>query len=108
MKQGISRGKVNYIVDVAIGLGFLLSAFSGIVLLFIGSGDGYRGGRNIHAAVTVLGMDRWFIKDMHTISSIIMAAGVLGHLILHWKWMTCMTKNIFKRKQSLELKECEV
>lgn len=108
MKQGMSKGKVNYIVDVVIGLGFLVSAFSGIVLLFIGSGDGYRGGRGLYASATVLGMDRWLIKDMHTISSIVMAAGVLGHLILHWKWITCMTKNIFKRKQSLKLQECEV
>jgi hypothetical protein len=31
-----------------------------------------------------LGRDRWFLKNLHTWSSIMMDIGVFGHLALHW------------------------
>ena len=108
-KKKINRGKLNYAVDIAIGIGFILSMASGIILLFLPSGGGFQGGRNIVFQTEILGMSRWFLKDLHTYSSILMGIGVLGHLLLHWNWIVCMTRNIFMpgKKKSLR-KVCAV
>ena len=104
----LKKSEVNYIVDLIIGIAFLLSVLSGIILLFFPSGDGFRGGRNSGFAVSVLGMDRWFVKDLHSVSSILMTLGVLGHFILHWNWLVCMTKKVLKRKNTVAVQNCEV
>ena len=39
-----TKAKLNYGIDVIIGLAFLVSALSGLILFFIPSG--YQGGRN--------------------------------------------------------------
>lgn len=91
----MNRTKVNYIIDIVIGLSFLVAAVSGFVLLFAGSG-GYQGGRNSHYLQNILFISRFTWKDIHTWSTIIMTAGVAAHLVTHWKWMVCMTRNIFK------------
>ena len=107
MNRKLSKGKINYIVDMAAGAALIVSAISGIMLLFLPSGSGFQGGRNAAFAATVLGMDRWFIKDLHSISSIVMAAGVLAHLVLHWNWIKCMTRKVFKREGSKPAVQCE-
>ena len=73
---------------------------SGIVFLFVPSAGGFQGGRNPYFVSTILGMDRWFLKDLHTWSSIVMAVGVFGHLVLHWNWFVCMTRNFIKGRKS--------
>ena len=93
-----NRAKINYVVDIVIGIGFLFSAVSGLVLFFAGSaGGGYQGGRNPQYLQAVLGLSRDAWKSLHNYSSIAMVVGVLGHLILHWNWMVCMTRNILKK-----------
>ena len=86
------KATLNYIIDIIIGLGFLVSVITGVILLFNTSG-GYQGGRNpqyyIHAT--------WI--DIHTWSSIIMSVGVAVHLILHWNWMVCMTRKLLSQKK---------
>jgi len=93
-----NKAKLNYLVDIVIGAGFLLSAISGIALLFTGSG-GYQGGRNPHYAQSVLFLTKAAWSDFHTWSSILMVLGVAGHFILHWNWMVKMTKSIFKKSK---------
>ena len=94
-----SKAMMNYWVDVVIGVAFLLSAATGFVLLFAPSG-GFQGGRNPHynGSLLLLGRQTW--NDIHTWSSVVMIAGVLGHLILHWNWMTCMTKRLFRSRRT--------
>ena len=46
------KAKLNYAVDVVIGLAFILSALSGLVLFFAPSG--YQGGRNLYYLQSVL------------------------------------------------------
>ncbi|MCK5671853.1 MAG: hypothetical protein KAH95_00670 [Spirochaetales bacterium] len=41
----MKKTTINYIIDIIIGLGFLISAVTGIILFFNTSG-GYQGGRN--------------------------------------------------------------
>ena len=90
-----SKAIVHYSIDVAIMLAFLFSAVSGFVLLFAPAG--YQGGRNPHYAQTILFLSNETWTILHTWGSIAMVAGVLGHLILHWKWMVRMTKNRFRK-----------
>ncbi len=99
MKKRFAKAKVNYVVDIVIGIGFLFSAVSGIVLYFAPSG-GFQGGRNPHYLSTVLGLGHHSWTELHNWSSFIMTAGVVGHFILHWNWLVCMTRNLFKNKPS--------
>jgi hypothetical protein len=93
MKRKIEKAKLNYWIDVGIAVGFILSAISGIVLALAPS-SGFQGGRNPDYIRKIIGLSRFVWKDVHTWSSIFMSAGVLGHLLLHLKWIRCMTKNI--------------
>ena len=91
------RAKINYAVDLIIGAGFLLSALSGLVLFFAGSSGGYQGGRNPAWGRAVMGLSRNGWMSLHDCSSIVMIVGVLGHFILHWNWLVCMTRNVVRR-----------
>ena len=92
----ISKAKINFWTDVVIGLAFVIAAVSGIVLLFAPSG-GYQGGRNVHYEQTILLLGHHTWDTLHTWGSIAMIAGVFVHLVLHWKWMVCMTKRLIGR-----------
>ncbi|MBN1523786.1 MAG: DUF4405 domain-containing protein [Spirochaetales bacterium] len=94
-----NRAKINYAVDIMIGLGFIAAAISGIVLLLAGSG-GYQGGRNPAVSQSIMFLSRLEWKDIHNWSGIIMVIGTLGHLVLHWNWFVCTTKNLFSKKSN--------
>jgi len=91
-----NRAKINYIIDLIIGVSFIAAAVSGVVLLFAGSG-GFQGGRSPGYARDLWLFSRWTWKAVHDWGGMIMIAGVLAHLVLHWKWMVCMTRNLFRR-----------
>jgi hypothetical protein len=88
------KAKINYVVDIIIGIGFILSLVSGIILLS-GPQGGYMGGRNPGFSRDLLLLGKHVWRDIHNWSSMAMAIGVLSHLILHWKWFVCMTKSLF-------------
>ena len=78
----MNRAKLNYWLDAAIGVAFLLSAISGLAFLLpagLGSGSGILG----------LSYQAWDV--LHIWSSLAMIAGVLVHLVLHRKWIVTMT-----------------
>ena len=102
-----SKGFINYLVDVVIGIAFLFSAITGAAFMFMGSG-GYQGGRNPHFSVELLNVSRDTWSTLHTWSSLLMIAGVFVHLVLHWNWIKCMTRNIFSAKRVETEKICEV
>ena len=105
----MSKVKMNYLLDVVIGLAFLLSAATGIAFLFLGSG-GYQGGRNPAFQMAFLGVSREVWDDLHTLGSLVMIAGVGAHLLLHWKWIVCVTKQILPKLPTLRKREeqCQV
>jgi hypothetical protein len=85
---------INYTVDVGMGITFILTAITGII--------------KFRQLWTFLGINQMniFFKNINTIhdwSGIILAAFVLIHLILHFKWIVCITKGFFKGKE----KKCE-
>jgi hypothetical protein len=101
-----SKVKLNYAIDVVIGVTFILSALSGLILFFAPSG--YQGGRNPYYMQPVLLLSTHTWDIVHTWSSISMIAGVGAHLVLHWNWMVCTTKRFFVRPQASakEPREC--
>ncbi len=91
----MSKTHLNFALDALIAVAFIFSALSGVVFLFAGSG-GYQGGANAAFQTTVLGVSRWVWSDLHTWASLIMIAGVLLHVVLHWKWVTCVVKRMVR------------
>jgi hypothetical protein len=104
-----SRAKVNFWVDVLIAVAFVAVAVSGVVLLVMGPGGGYRGGRGVEGIREVLFLGRNAWKDLHDWSGIAMMAGVLGHLLLHARWIGCMIRNLFRKASTRQAaKSCPV
>jgi hypothetical protein len=91
----VNKAKLNYWLDVVIGLAFLISAATGVAFLVMGEG-GYQGGRNPAFATVFLGLSRDVWNDLHTFGSLMMIAGVGTHLALHWKWIVCVTRSMVR------------
>ena len=91
----VKKAQVNYLLDIVIGIAFVIVAVSGIAFLFMGSG-GYQGGSNPNFATEWLSIARSAWSDLHTLSGLVMMAGVGVHLLLHWQWIICMTKQTLK------------
>lgn len=103
----MNKAKINYLLDAVIGLAFLLSALSGVAFLFMGSG-GYQGGRNAVFVSEFLGIARLTWSDFHEFASLMLMAGVLVHLVLHWNWIVCLTKQLIRFPQLRRAEQCEV
>ncbi len=83
----MKKAKLNYLVDLSIGISFLLSTVSGLVFLLpVNVATSFNEISNISYS---------FWDQLHTWSSLVMIAGVLVHLVLHWKWIVTMTKKTF-------------
>lgn len=89
----LNKARVNYVLDVLIALAFILSAVSG-VLLWLGGSGGYQGGRNAAYQEVILGIAHAAWNDLHIWSSLVMMAGIGLHLVLHWRWIVCMTRGL--------------
>ena len=84
----MNKARLNYWVDVATGLAFVLSAASGIVFLLPSSlADGQ---------LRMLGVSYQAWNQLHTWSSLVMVAGALIHVALHWQWVVSMTKKTLR------------
>lgn len=105
----MNKTQLNYWLDVVIGLAFIGAAVTGIAFLFMGSG-GYQGGRNASYAVVFLGLSREIWKDLHTLTSLVMTAGVGIHLVFHFNWIMCVTKRMLPELPAVRKREepCEV
>ena len=100
-RKRTNKARLNYFVDLIIAAGFVLTAVSGLVLFFAGSG-GYQGGRNPRYLREVLLLSRFTWKALHDWGGMAMLGGVLLHLVLHWKWIVCMTRNLLRRRSRRE------
>ncbi|MBN1361539.1 MAG: DUF4405 domain-containing protein [Sedimentisphaerales bacterium] len=100
----MNKVKVNYILDAVIGVAFILSSVTGIAFLFMGSG-GYQGGRNPGFATALWGIPREAWSDLHLWTSFIMIAGTLAHLLLHWEWVVCVTKQFLQVRKAVNAEE---
>lgn len=83
---GISaQNRTNWLIDVAVFLGGIAAALSGIYFLYAPSG-GYQGGRNPMYGVTLL-FSRYAWEDIHLWGGLLMIAAIVIHFPLNWRWV---------------------
>lgn len=87
-----NRSRYNLLINLAVGLGFIFAAITGIYLLFV------PGGRNTITDPQIL-FTRTIWDLIHTWSSILMIVAAVVHFAIHWKWVTKVTCKIFKSWQ---------
>jgi len=92
-----NRMKLNYVVDIAIGVAFIAAAVTGIAFLFLGSG-GYRGGTNPGFATSFLGVPRDTWRTLHNLYGAVTIAGVGLHMALHVDWFACATRRLLRAR----------
>ena len=85
------KTKNNFWLDVTIFTLFLVTALSGL-LLWLVLPDGRGSGETIF-----LGLTRHTWIDLHNWVGLAMLAGVTLHLLLHWKWISCVSRRYFKK-----------
>jgi cytochrome b subunit of formate dehydrogenase len=86
----MDKAKINYVIDIGLIISFFVVFITGIIKfrdLMLVIGLDYRGLPIAQLSV----LHDWF--------GLIMGILVLFHLILHFNWLKCMTKNIFKSKE---------
>jgi hypothetical protein len=87
-----NRSRFNLLVNASVGLGFVLAAISGIYLYFV------PGGRYaVPDPHIIFSRTTWDL--IHTWSGIQMIAAFIVHFVIHWKWVSKVTKKIFKSLQ---------
>ncbi len=89
----MKKASINYWVDLATGVAFLLCAVTGIVFLFPSA---------VHTAIgsapTILLTPALWWHKVHDWSGVVMVAGTALHLALHAKWIANMTRKTFGAK----------
>ncbi len=91
----LNKAKINFWVDLAIGLAFLVEAISGFVLWLVLPHGGFQGGRNPLAERTfILPRSTWLL--LHDWFAVVMVAGILLHVVLHWRWIVCTVRNLWR------------
>ena len=86
----MNTSKRNYLVDLLIGLAFLVAGLTALVFLFPSSWIDF----STSITPTFLGLDFGLWQTLHKWGGIAMLAGVVLHLLLHWKWIVSMTRKM--------------
>ncbi|MGC9514309.1 DUF4405 domain-containing protein [Methanocrinis sp.] len=81
----MNRTVLNLLVDIISFFAFLASTTSGLALWTVLPGDGYgfRGGRTAVAEQLFFGLSRQDWLGLHNRSSLILAALIVLHIVLH-------------------------
>lgn len=82
------HGYVNVAIDATVALSFLVAAISGIYFLFV------PGNRWAPDPVLIFSRTTWDL--IHTWSGVIMIVAAIIHFAIHWRWVTKVTRNVFR------------
>jgi hypothetical protein len=94
-RREMYKTKINLVIDAMIGLAFIVEAVSGFVLWAVLPHGGYQGGRNLlYEGTFIFGRSAWL--SLHDWFALVMVLGVLAHVVLHWRWITCMIRNLWR------------
>lgn len=92
--SGLSRGgRMNLLINMLIGISFLLTAVSGVYFLFVPAG-GFQGGANPGWDPGFL-MSRTTWDIVHTWSGVTLILAALAHFIIHWGWIAKVSTRMF-------------
>ncbi len=83
----MKRLKLNYLVDSALFIQFVLVGYSGVVMYF-----------DHHAAGPIL-------RLIHDKVGLLMVVFFIIHIALHWRWIVFATKNVFRREKEMKAGE---
>jgi hypothetical protein len=84
-----ARSRFNILVNLIVAVSFFITAGSGLYFLFLPEGHG----RSIPGTVFLFPHATW--KLIHTWGGVILILAAVAHFIIHWKWVTKVTRNIF-------------
>jgi hypothetical protein len=87
-----SRGRWNLILDLVIGLSFLLAALSGVYFL------SFPGGHGTVDPLIIFTRSTWDL--IHIWAGLVLIAGAIFHLVLHWTWVCKVTSCLIPRASS--------
>jgi len=80
--------KLDYFVDLFLGISFLIAGLSGFIMYFVPRGSDF----------SLFGIARGGWPPIHEWSGFTMVGLVFLHLILHVRWIGSMTKRFFVKK----------
>jgi hypothetical protein len=83
------RNKLYLALDITMAAAFVLSLATGFVWLWSDSG---------RSGLAPLGIGRGTWSDLHTWFSLVMIAGAIVHLALHWEWLSSVTRRLREGK----------
>ena len=95
----MKRVDINYIVDILMTISLIIVGVTGVLLYFFFESGVRQGGYQ-----TVLGITKNTWTFYHDHFGLLMFALMVLHLLLHWNWMVCMTKKLFKKNP----KKCDI
>ncbi len=91
----MTKAKWNLLVDALTGVAFVVEAISGFVLWLVLPHGGFQGGRNLaYGQEFLFSRNTWL--SLHDWFAVVMVLGILVHLVLHWRWITCMVRNLWR------------
>jgi len=94
--SGVSkRALINFIVDVAIGAAFVVTAVSGLVFLIPAGWLSPSG-----STTSALSVDYVTWRTLHDWAGVAMVAGVVLHTALHWAWVKTMVRRLAGRRRT--------
>ncbi len=83
------NGKLNLVMDLILGVSFILTAVSGIYLLF----KGFDGGQEINS-VFLFARPTWIF--LHSWAGFIMVISAGIHLCFHWSWIVKVSSKMLR------------
>jgi len=81
-----ARGRWNLILNLIVGISFLFTALSGVYFLF------FPGGRGATDLMLLFSRTTWDL--IHTWSSVLLIIAAVTHFVIHWKWVTKVTRSL--------------
>lgn len=95
MQKPMNKTKLNYFIDIIITVLFLIVAFTGLfIYLFIP--EGVSRGRYQE----YMGISKALWTLIHSNASILLTIGIGLHVILHKKWINCVTASLLKNEDN--------
>jgi cytochrome b subunit of formate dehydrogenase len=90
----MERCRINYWIDIFLIVCLIVVGVTGFILLFaFVSGEPGVGRR-----ISFLGTNKSDWLDWHSYFGFVMVILMLTHLILHWNFVKCQTKELFSKK----------
>ena len=95
----MKKADINYIVDALMTVALVIVGITGVFLFIFFESGIRRGGYQ-----EFLGITKHTWSFYHEYIGIFMTVLMVLHFLLHWNWMVCMTKKLFKKTSD----KCEI